>query len=479
MTLDKKKVLSGLTSTLGGIELPGTKKIFALPNDLVFVVDTRDNIEQLHDLSKGNGHEPYMIEKMMEFSRENETYVEVGGHYGDFSLRMSQKLGLDGSIYAFEPGRNLFECFAISVALNGITNIKLENLAVFDKVQEIGFSENTQVSLMGHVTKPDGKYTKKIMATTLDSYFKGKEPTVDIIRLDAEGSECKVLRGAKKIIESSPDIRLFIEWQSALLDRHEEEAQQRKCLTELIDEGFILLNILEFDRNCGNLNYRFTLNDLIGARVLEFLAIKENALKKFIELEVSNDYKEQCANKLLLTSAMNNNSQSLELAISEGAEVNYIHSIGATALYMASQGDFLEVTKALIGNGASTNISTTTGIPPLCMAAQNKNTPMVKLLVESGTDIEAHYSNNATALYLAAHKGGFEVVEFLLSRGANKNVVVNGLNAFERSVVDKHYDIAKLLADDTEVFCHAIPEMVANNDYAELCGKVEISIDGQ
>ncbi|MCT4635235.1 MAG: FkbM family methyltransferase [Rickettsiales bacterium] len=473
MVIDKTKILSGIASVLGGITLPGTKKIFALPDDLVFVIDTRDNLEKLHNLSSGKGHEPYMIEKMMDFARVNETYIEVGGHYGDFSIRMSRKLGDNGHVYAFEPGRNLFECFSTSVALNGISNIKLENLAVLDSEQEIEFSEDTEVSLMGHVSTVSGSGTQKIKSINLDSYFEGKESSIDVIRLDAEGSECRVLRGAQKIIDSSPDLRLFIEWQSALLDRYEKEEDQRECLSGLVNEGFVLIDIANFDKECGNLNYRFTIDDLIGARVLEFLAIKENSLQKFIDNDVLGDNKEKCSNNLLFAASLRNSPENIKFAISQGADVNKMHSIGATALYMVAQHGGLDVAAESIKAGANVNTKTIGGAPPLCMSAQNNDFPMVKLLVENGADIESSYRNNATALYLATYVNSEDMVKYLLEKGASKNVTVGGFSTFERAIELKHYEIARLLADDELSFCKEISELDIYQEYIEYCGQIE------
>lgn len=184
-------------------------------------------------------------------------------------------------------------------------------------------------------------------------------------------------------------------------------------------------------------------------------------------------------NNFLMTSVVKNNLEDIKEAIFQGADVNYIHSIGATALYMTVDKGFVAATEVLLKSGANPDIKTTIGTSPLCMAAQDVNFPMVELLINNGADMEVSYDNGATSLYLAAHMGSIEIVEFLLEHGANKNVIVNGINSFERSIVDKHYDIAKLLADDIKVFCQEIPELVMHNDYAELCGKVEISNDGQ
>lgn len=493
-----KKVLSGITSVLKGIELPGTKKILPLPNDLVFVIDTRDNVESYYKLESGLGHEPYMIKKIIDFTRVGETYVEVGANYGDFAIQESYIVGSQGKVYAFEPGQNLFQCFSMSIFLNGISNIVLENLAILDKPQEVTFFENVYGSLESSVVADGSNYNQNIIATNLDSYFEEKQSTVNVMRLDAEGNECQILRGAKNIIDSSPNLRIFIEWQASLLKQYESEERIQECLSILADRGFIFLDILEFDNNCSYKNYQLSTETILASDMLEFLAIKESALKEFIKFEVLSDYKEQCVNHFLFTSIIRNNPKNIEMSLSQGAYIDYMHSIGpaelhmtasrgvkvnqvypkSTALYIAVEQDKFESAECLLKNGANPNIRTEVGVLPICMAAQDINFPMVELLINNGADIEVSYDNGATPLYLAAHMGSIEIVEFLLEHGANKNVIVNGINAFERSIVDKHYEVTKLLAEDIESFCQAIPEVVMNNNYMDLCGKVEISSDG-
>ncbi len=492
MQINKKKVLSGITSVLKGIELPGAKKILPLPNDLVFVIDTRDNVESYYMLDSGLGHEPYMINKIMAFTRLGEVYVEVGANYGDFALQESYKVGSQGKVYAFEPGKNLFQCFSMSIFLNGISNIVLENLAILDKPQKVTFFENVYGSLESNVVVDGSDYNQNTIATNLDSYFKDSQEIVSVMRLDAEGNECKILRGAKNIIDSSTNLRIFIEWQASLLNQYESEEEIRECLSILADRGFIFLDILEFDNNCFYKNYQLSTETILASDMLEFLAIQESTLKEFIEFGVSSDYKEQCVNHFLFTSVIRNNPKNIETSLSQGAYIDYMHSIGSTdlymtasrginvdkvypkftALYMAVEQDKFDAAEYLLKSGANPNIKTEGGTLPLCIAAQNKNLPMVKLLVENGADIEYSYSNNATTLYLATYVNSEDMVKYLLEKGASKNVTVGGFSTFERAIELKHYEIARLLAADEFSFCQEISELDIYQEYIEYCGQI-------
>lgn len=475
------KTLSTIVGTESKIDLPNKKRIVSLPNDLVFIIDTRDNIEEFHDLSSGQGHEPHMIEKMMNFTQIGETYVEVGSHYGDFALRMSQKVGPSGMIYGFEPNKNLYQCFSTSVFLNGITNIVSENLAVLDKSQKIGFFENTAVTLMSNVATVDDEYDQTIMATSLDDYFKDKETNLSIIRVDAEGSECRILRGAKNIIDSTPNIKLFIEWQPELLNKYETNATLQECLTSLIDRGFVLLDALEFNKNCNYKNYQLAISEIMSYPVLEVLAIKENTLKDFIRANPLNNQAKECLIRfgdLLYSSVLRNNIENVKFYLAQGADIDHIHKVGATSLYWAAQEGKFEIAKILIDAGADLEIKAINNMTPLTMSVQNHDFNMIKLLIDAGANIETSNGSGATSLYLAAYFGYDDIITLLLENGANKNVSFHNITAFETALAHEHYESARLLADDMSTFCIAVPEMVVQEKYAELCGKIEIDSIG-
>ncbi len=423
------------------IDFPHENKIYKLPNNLVFLSNfTTDNANP--SLNNGYGKDPYLMRKIMAFTNNSKTYIEIGAGYGEFILQMSKKLEGENQVYAFEADNNLFQYLSTNIFLNNISNIKLY------------------------------KETHDIM--NLDKYFNNS--SVDFIRINMANKECNILQGMQNITSDFDNIKLLINWQG----------DDVECLSGLMDKGFIFIDIRKFQDECSDYvyqeNYILEINDILETKDLEVLVIKEEVFELYRKTvltteECGKPSNYQLAYLVILCLYLGCGQDIIKLYLKSGAYVNYIHE-DLTALYLAVEKGFFEAAELLLKNGANPDIKTTTGVAPLCIAAQNNNLSMVKLLVENGADIEISNSNNATALYLAAHMGGFEVVEFLLSRGANKDVIVGGLNTFERSIQDEHYDIAKLLANDAEVFCQAIPELVMHSYYTDLCGEVEISSDG-
>ena len=244
------------------IIISNDKAIIKLPKDLFFMMDSNDNFFKVGGFSDGQGHEPYMMQKMKDFMNKNDTYVEIGANYGDFTLQASLEVGENGKVYAFEPGRKVYDFLSKNVILNGLSNIITENMAVLDNERNISFVETLQKdsygSLGSYVSSSDVE--NSIKATSLDSYFKNE--VIDIIRLDAEGSECNVLRGADKVLDISKDIKIFIEWQINLIKKYESDQTISQCLNFLEQKGFIFLDTLSLRKEHSYYSYQIYKNDI-------------------------------------------------------------------------------------------------------------------------------------------------------------------------------------------------------------------------
>ncbi|MEZ5361535.1 MAG: FkbM family methyltransferase [Bryobacterales bacterium] len=74
-----------------------------------------------------------------------------------------------------------------------------------------------------------------VPATTLDDFFAGDSTPVDILRIDAEGSEPAILAGARDSLARSPDIKIILELSPALLRQGGHEPRNsswnRSCTT--------------------------------------------------------------------------------------------------------------------------------------------------------------------------------------------------------------------------------------------------------
>ena len=141
------------------------------------------------------GH-PYMqdtcLNKFLEWCKiQNKKFnliVDVGAWCGTWSMAMQPYAK---NIYCYEPNKLHFEC--LTKNLSAYSHIRLYNQAVgnddgFIKLTEESATQNTRVLL----EKGDTKISK------LDSL---ELQGVDFIKIDVEGLEMEVLRGAEKILE--------------------------------------------------------------------------------------------------------------------------------------------------------------------------------------------------------------------------------------------------------------------------------------
>ncbi|MEK6733796.1 MAG: ankyrin repeat domain-containing protein, partial [Pseudomonadota bacterium] len=127
---------------------------------------------------------------------------------------------------------------------------------------------------------------------------------------------------------------------------------------------------------------------------------------------------------MLYNSVISNEIVRTNEALNNRAEINHMHPIGATVLYMAVEYGFYEIAKLLLENNADPNIKAINGATPLYRAVEKNDYNMSKLLLDNNADIEISISTGSTPLYLAAHYGFSELVNLLLSHGAKKDITV-------------------------------------------------------
>ena len=147
--------------------------------------------------------------RIMQIVLEDEsTFIDVGSHKGEV-LELALKISKKGKHFAFEPIPNLFH------KLNDKYGSKCE-------VLNYGLSDQKKQSSFQHVTtnpaysgikmrtypKDEQVETIQIQLDTLDNQLK-QHDRVDMIKIDVEGAELEVLKGAKKIIEKFHPIIVF------------------------------------------------------------------------------------------------------------------------------------------------------------------------------------------------------------------------------------------------------------------------------
>lgn len=126
--------------------------------------------------------------------------IDAGANIGVFTLQAARAVGETGKVYAFEPMRKSFDMLARSVRANGFDNrCSLFNAGLGERAGKGSFH------LSGHATNPGSSYVslgtggEEIAICAIDSI--NYECPIRFIKLDVEGFESFVIRGARQTIE--------------------------------------------------------------------------------------------------------------------------------------------------------------------------------------------------------------------------------------------------------------------------------------
>jgi FkbM family methyltransferase len=142
------------------------------------------------------------------------TVMDVGANWGLYSLLISRAVGPSGKVYAFEPVPEIFARLKEHIALNNATNVIPVPIALSDEKGTAKMSvKEGESSLFRRVSDE----FVEVQVERLDDFVeREKIERVDAIKIDVEGAELKVIRGADKTIRRDKPI-LMVEIQAATL----------------------------------------------------------------------------------------------------------------------------------------------------------------------------------------------------------------------------------------------------------------------
>ena len=156
--------------------------------------------------------------------------IDIGANIGAHTVELSRMVGPKGWIYAFEPQRIVFQALCANLAINQITNVSARQNALGDSPGFIVVPDfdPTKMANFGGVAL--GKYSagEQVALTRLDDINLER---CDFIKIDVEGMEASVLRGARDTIKRHQPV-LFVE--------NDRPEQSEELISLLFDFGYDL-----------------------------------------------------------------------------------------------------------------------------------------------------------------------------------------------------------------------------------------------
>lgn len=180
--------------------------------------------------------EPRVQRTLAELVRPGDVVWDVGAQVGFFAALCARLVGKAGQLYAFDPLAANQAAIAANARLNRFTNIRVIGCAVGETDGEIGFTESAD-SLLGRAEglgEPrDTVRHFTVACRSVDSLVENDNLQLpNVIKIDVEGFEEFVLRGARRTIESCRPL--------LLIELHGTNANVRRVLKDLGYIGYVL-----------------------------------------------------------------------------------------------------------------------------------------------------------------------------------------------------------------------------------------------
>ncbi len=174
--------------------------------------------------------EPSVTRHLMSSINPDADFIDVGANIGYFSCLAASRLDRKkASVFAFEPNPRAMDLLVRNTAINwSLAKIHVSHFALAETEGEVTLF--TPRRLIGNASiydmrNPGESYGEgdtvsevKIPTRTLDSQIAEKD-RVGTIKIDVEGAELGVLRGAEEILRASKGVEVVMEWSRAQLDR--------------------------------------------------------------------------------------------------------------------------------------------------------------------------------------------------------------------------------------------------------------------
>ena len=162
------------------------------------------------------GYEPAVHQVLDEVVEEGMIVLDIGAHVGIHALLAGHRVGPDGHVFAFEPAPRTADLLERHISWNGLEGrIEAVREVVSDAVGATAFFVNgaTMAASIheGNLETAREAFagpTEEILCqtTTVDAFCAERGIRADVIKLDVEGAEVAVLRGATSALRSGVTI---------------------------------------------------------------------------------------------------------------------------------------------------------------------------------------------------------------------------------------------------------------------------------
>ncbi len=166
-----------------------------------------------NDLEASDGTWEEMRFVLRELMAPGDIVFDCGAHHGTTAVLFALRAGPSGHVTAFEPHPGNVRIIEENVRLNRLSSVRIEPKAIGARPQTVRLRDRSNAAVAF-----GSRRGFPVEMTTLDEHAAaaGRQPT--FVKIDVEGYEADVLKGAKNVLAGLP--KLSIELHPRALPRY-------------------------------------------------------------------------------------------------------------------------------------------------------------------------------------------------------------------------------------------------------------------
>src|SRR5688500_5715981 len=193
-----------------------------------FAVSERREDERLGTVAALEGR---MLRRLLAAARQGDTFFDVGANIGTVTIPVAMT---GAECLAFEPAPANAARLAENVELNRLGNVTVVETAMWSEAGIVARQGGGAEGAGRSRVVDAGEETREVPAATLDQFAGSGAAAPDLLKIDVEGAELEVLRGAAATLGAGRVREVFVETHPpALEERRASESDVAALLRDL------------------------------------------------------------------------------------------------------------------------------------------------------------------------------------------------------------------------------------------------------
>ena len=185
--------------------------------DVDILVDPSDSIGK--SIYYRGEYEAGTLSVLKDFLHLGDVFLDVGAYIGFHACVAARFVGETGFVYAIEPNPEIYEILLTNIRINKLTNISPLEIALGAEESEAHIYDYNRTNIgAASLIRPQGvseESGKLVRVTAIDRLIENKQLRIPtLIKIDVEGFELEVLKGAKTLLEGSQAPMLCVEYSN-------------------------------------------------------------------------------------------------------------------------------------------------------------------------------------------------------------------------------------------------------------------------